>query len=311
MDVIFSILFPVFAIILAGYVAGRASWVDIAHSRILNNFVYYVALPPMFFKYLATVPLGEVFNLPFLVAYGGSLYLTLAISLVGARFLFRLTAPQMAIHGMTALFGNVIYMGIPIFIAAFGPDRILPGLIASLFQVTLLVAPLIAAVDVTLKGVTGLRQLIRDVARVLVTNPLVVSAFAGILFSFAQIDLPVAVIRLSDLLASASAPVALFALGVFLVGKPVNDGVAEISWLVGVKMIVHPLMAYWLAFMVLDMNPFWAWATVILAACPSGTLAFVIAQRYGVYVGRASTAILVSTVLSVFLLSGLLYFAGL
>ena len=45
---------------------------------------------------------------------------------------------------------------------------------------------------------------------------------------------------------------------------------------------------------------------LLLAALPTGALTFVVAQRYGVYVGRTSAAILVSTILSVLTLSVLL-----
>jgi predicted permease len=42
---------------------------------------------------------------------------------------------------------------------------------------------------------------------------------------------------------------------------------------------------------------------VTLAALPTGALVFVLAQQYGIYVQRATAAILVSTVLSVITLS--------
>ena len=45
---------------------------------------------------------------------------------------------------------------------------------------------------------------------------------------------------------------------------------------------------------------------VLLSALPTGALVFVIAQRYGVYEQRSSAIILVSTILSVFTVSGLL-----
>lgn len=47
-----------------------------------------------------------------------------------------------------------------------------------------------------------------------------------------------------------------------------------------------------------------------LAALPTGALGFVLAQQYGIYVQRATAAILVSTVLSVITLSVLFAILG-
>ena len=55
----------------------------------------------------------------------------------------------------------------------------------------------------------------------------------------------------------------------------------------------------------MGLDPLWAASAVILAALPTGSLVFVLATQYGVYVQRATAAILVSTVLSVITLSAL------
>jgi malonate transporter len=54
------------------------------------------------------------------------------------------------------------------------------------------------------------------------------------------------------------------------------------------------------------MEPFWAGSAVLLAALPTGALAFTVAQQYGVYVRRASTATLATTVLSIVTVSAVL-----
>lgn len=72
------------------------------------------------------------------------------------------------------------------------------------------------------------------------------------------------------------------------------------------KLLVHPAATLLLATYVFVMEPFWSRAAVILAALPVSTLVFVVAQQYDVYVQRASTAVIVSTVLSVITVSLLL-----
>ncbi len=52
-----------------------------------------------------------------------------------------------------------------------------------------------------------------------------------------------------------------------------------------------------------DVEPTWASVAVVMAALPAGANCFVIAQRYGIYVARASSGILLSTLASVVTLS--------
>ena len=51
-------------------------------------------------------------------------------------------------------------------------------------------------------------------------------------------------------------------------------------------------------------------AAVIQAALPTGALTFVLAQRYGTYIQRATAVILISTVVSVVTLSALFIYLG-
>ena len=56
-----------------------------------------------------------------------------------------------------------------------------------------------------------------------------------------------------------------------------------------------------------DFDPLWVYTAVLLAALPTATNVFVIAQQYGVWVERASATILLSTMLSVVTVTLLLY----
>jgi predicted permease len=64
-------------------------------------------------------------------------------------------------------------------------------------------------------------------------------------------------------------------------------------------MLVHPLVVWVLATQVFALAPIQVAVATILAALPSGANVFILAQRYGVYVERAATTILVTTALSV------------
>jgi predicted permease len=53
MSAVFNVVLPVFAIMLAGYLAGRFRVLGEPSSEALNRFVYFVALPALFFISMA------------------------------------------------------------------------------------------------------------------------------------------------------------------------------------------------------------------------------------------------------------------
>src|SRR3954471_3888598 len=73
MEAIINVVLPVFAIIASGWLCGRIGLLGDGASQALNGFVYFAALPALFFAAMATVPLKETFNLPFIVDYLGAL----------------------------------------------------------------------------------------------------------------------------------------------------------------------------------------------------------------------------------------------
>ena len=74
------------------------------------------------------------------------------------------------------------------------------------------------------------------------------------------------------------------------------------------KLIVHPLLVYVMVSLAGDFPPVWVYSAVLMAALPSATNVFVLAQQYGVWTEKASASVLVTTLLSVASVSVFLYF---
>ena len=308
MDAIVNVVVPVFGIVLTGYLAGRLDVLGPESAAALNRFVYYFALPPVLFVFTARAPIDKVLNWPFIGAFLLGSALTLAIALIVGRVWFRLTFDQLVIHGLAAVFANTAYMGIPLFLTAFGPDGTLPAIIGTLAATTVLIGGAIAALEATRAAGPSVLRIFSQVSAMLVRNPLLVAPFLGIAFSALSLPVPKPIGNFLDLLAASAGPAALFALGLSLVGRSLRGNVQEVVWLTFLKLIVHPLVTYLMVRYVFTLPPTWARAAVLLAALPPGALVFVVAQQYDVYVQRASAAIIVSTVLSIATIAALLVY---
>ena len=303
MIIIIDTVIPVFAIILAGYCAARWAVLGNASSEALNAFVYAVALPPLMFLSMAKVPLDRILNWPFIIAFSAGMLGVFLLAVIGARLFFPNRMAALTLHGYGTIFGNSGYMGIPLFLAAFGTEGALPAAIVTVLQTAFVTAIAILLVELDMQAEAGPAHALFDAFGGLLRNPLVMAPLAGILCSALELSLPKPIETFAEILGAAAGPCALFALGLFLYGKPLKAGIAEVGWMTALKLIVQPLLTWWIAVPVMHLDPFWARSAVILAALPTGATVFVIAQNYGIFVQRASALILISTVLSVATLS--------
>ncbi len=310
MQAVFDVVLPVFGLILVGYLAGRFRLLGPESSEALNRFVYFFALPALLFVGMARVPVAEVFNLPFLAAFLGGIAIIFAIALVVARFAFPGRGAARTLNGLSAVFANTGYMGIPLFLTAFGPDGTLPAVIATVTLGAIVMGVGVIMIELDLSEGSGLRKALRDVGRGVALNPLLIGPVAGLACSAVGLKLPIPVATFCDLLGAAAGPSALFAIGLFLATRSIKAlmggrRAVEVTWLMALKLIGQPLATWWLAGL-LGLDPFWSDAAVILAALPTGALVFVLASQYGLYVERASAMILASTVVSVITLSAIM-----
>lgn len=310
MQVVFNVALPVFGIMLAGYLAGRIGLLGETASQALNSFVYYFAMPPLLFLSVAQVPLGDIFNWPFLAAYTGGVLGVFVIAIVAGMIFFPGRPAVHAMQGVAATYANTGYMGVPLFIAAFGTDMLLPAFITTIYNGALYVGVMVLLIELDMKAGEKTLRILRDVGIAILRNPLVMAAVVGLVFSGFQIPVPTPILNFSKIIGAAAGPAALFSMGLFLYGKPVKAGLAEVGLITVLKLIAMPLVTWWLAVPVMNLDPFWAASAVIMAGLPTGGLAFVLSLRYGIYTQRMGASILITTVLSVFTVSAILVYFG-
>lgn len=315
MQPVFDVVLPVFAILAAGWAAGRFGPFPPLATGVLNDFVYWIAFPALIFRAMATAPLSATFDLPFLAAYSAGVFGTFALSYLVGLLVFRARPAALALQAMCVIFANTGYMGVPLLPTAFGEAALLPALILTVYNAAFLVALFVVLIELDLRAADPPLQVVAGVVRAVALNPLVLAAVAGVAWSAGGLALPAPVATFCDILGAAAAPAALVAMGLFLVGKPIRAGLAEVGWLVLLKLLVQPALVAWialgpLAHGPLALDPLQARSVILGAALPTGSLVFVMAYRYRLYVERSTSVILISTVLSALTLSALLLLLG-
>ena len=208
---------------------------------------------------------------------------------------------------MVGGYGNVGYMGPPLALLALGEEAAAPAALVFCFDVALVftLAPLMMAIAGAGKESFG-RTLLGIPAKVLF-HPFIVATLLGGAAAFMEFRPPDPVDRLLDGLAAASAPCALFALGVTVASRPLKRIPVELPVLLLIKLVLHPLLALVILSFIGGFDRVWIETAVLMASLPPAATIYLIATQYGTYVLRASTAILVGTAASIFTVTGVLY----
>ncbi len=271
--------------------------------RVLGQFVLRFALPALLFTMLARRSVAEIFDARYLLAYLGGSLIALAAGWFYAR---RSPASYRAFVGMGMAFSNSGYVGVPVLLPWLGPQAAVAIALTMIVE-NLLMLPLV----LTLAERDGARRAsaaaaLRDIATTLVRHPLVIAIVAGIVVAAMSITLPAPLQRAIDLMAQASAGVALFVIGGSLVGLHLAGVKQDLAAVAIGKLVLHPLAVAALAWWLLADNPLLRTAAIALAAMPMLGIYPVLAQKHG-HDAFCAAALLVTTVASFFTLSALLW----
>ena len=293
-------MFPVFALVACGVLAGRFRLINPGSSEALNRFVYAFALPAMLFVAVYRGSLDEILSGYFML---GVILATLGAALAGfslSYFLWGAPAADSVMRGLNASFANTGYLGIPLVSVAYGERAALPAALATV--ATNIVSFAVAIVCLELLANPrggGVGKALAGVAR----SPLIWPIALAILLVALEVKIPLPVERFAGLLAAAAGPCALFAIGLFVSQLSIREGAAA-SWpSVALKLVLHPLLAAAFVYYLLPVDPFWGKVAVVCAALPLGATAFVLAQRYRLLEAETSTGAVISTAASVFTVS--------
>ncbi|WP_326534698.1 AEC family transporter [Pseudorhodoferax sp.] len=308
MSDLLTLTLPLFLLIALGYAAVRGGLFAAGDVRTLGSFVLYVALPALIVRAFSQRPLGDIFDANYVAAVALGGLVVFAIGWLAARAL-ALPREGAALAAMGMVAANTGYIGYPLAALVLGPGAAV-ALALNLLVENLLIIPLALALAESAAS-QGQRwpQVLRGTAQRLLRSPLIIAIAAGTLLSLSGLQLPAAAGKAIDLLATASAPVALFAIGGMLHGSSVRGLAAPLALIVTGKLVLHPL-AVALALQVFPVaDPVLATAAVLLAAVPMIAIYPVLGQRFGQQ-RLTAAALLVSVLVSVLTVNGVLWLLG-
>ncbi|WP_109477168.1 AEC family transporter [Paraburkholderia sp. C35] len=297
-----SLILPIFAIILAGWLAGRFNYLPRSVAGPLMQFAYFVAMPALVFLTVAREPLGALLEWRFIAAFGGGSILCFAVVLLAARLALRASLSKSAMLAAVVSMTNTGFVALPILRALQGQHGVLAAAVATVFVGGIMFPALVVLLEVGQHS--GSRKTRGGaLARQIGTNPVILATILGLLWSVGGLTLPVPVATTLGILGEALTPCALFAIGLDLSIDELRDHLRRYALLAALKLIAMPCVVYGLC-VAAGLDRTLTLAAVICAAVPTAKTAYVLANEYDVEKTTAGATISITTLFSIATLLG-------
>jgi predicted permease len=277
MSQVISIIFPIFAIVLAGFLYARYRGTDMVAANRLNIEIF---TPALIFSILSS----EGFDL---VQYA-DLAIGTAIVVLGTGLvvwpLTRLFNWPLPVFLPPMMFNNSGNMGLPLALFAFGEKALPAAMIMFLVENTLHFS---VGNGIVTKSFSPLK---------LLRMPMLVATFAGIAVSMTQFPIWAPLAKSIDLLGEICIPLMLFSLGVRMTGVNLKD------WQIGLTgAVLGPAVSVAIAVAILPWLSLSALETaqlIVFAALPPAVLNYLVAERYDIDPPRVAAIVLLGNLAS-------------
>jgi malonate transporter and related proteins len=294
------VIAPVFALILSGFLVGRLGLLGPEAASELNKFVIFLALPALLFQVMAETDWKASWQSGFVIAFIVGMFVIFALVLI-ARVISGQSLTDASIEALNAGYANTGYVGFPICEAVFGRGSFSLVTIAAVLTVSALFGAAIVGIEIGRQTEPRAHRIALKVAGSLSKNPLIVAPLLGGLWAATQVPLPGIATTYLHLLGSSASPCALVSLGLFIShtrGRP-STALRLVSLLSALKLLGQPAVTALIAGPVLHLSRQTASIAVLLAALPTGTGPFMLAEYYRREALITSETILWTTVLSI------------
>jgi malonate transporter and related proteins len=308
MKEVLATVMPLFGLIALGFAAAKFKMFPAEGASGLSRFAFDFAIPALLFRNLVHVDQPQASPVVLWVTYYGALAVNWVLASVVATQLPGFGPRSAAVASMTSCFSNLVFLGLPLSVSAFGSEAALPAaLIVSVNTPLLWFCAMLQMEWGNRDSAAPSSRLMHDLLRSLLKNPIILALLVGAGWRTSGLGLPAIPDLFLKLLGDCAVPVALFALGLSISAYRLGEGWQAAAVLVGLKLLLFPAFVYLIGSAMPGMPAAWLRVAVLMAACPAGVNAFLLAMRYERAVATVAAAIAIGTAASAFTLTVLLY----
>ncbi|MEI6276057.1 MAG: AEC family transporter [Prolixibacteraceae bacterium] len=296
--VAFKTILPLFLIILAGVVLFKLKTATMEWADVLNKYALKIGFPALIFS--ALVKMEFSFTEHATLIYANSIYLILCMLLafpVGAFFKTSTKTRQSLI--LLLAFGNITYLGIPVIVSTLGDIATGPAVLIAAMNLFWMFSLSLILIEVAGDGKFEFKTILTK----LVTNPLLIAVFLGLIGSALKIPTQNSFMKSLDLIAQSVTALVLLSLGIFMGSQKLGhlkEWVPVFGLSLAILVVLPAIFFFFLRFTRMDSVSFRC--SVFDAAMPSGLTAYALSHQYGLNTKLAGRLVVISTFLSLLIL---------
>ncbi|MEM9421272.1 MAG: AEC family transporter [Pseudomonadota bacterium] len=303
MDVLETVLLPLFGAIGVGVLAGRLKLFTEDEVRVFSRFVFQLAMPIGVFAFMHTATPPGLAYAGLVMGYLAGLIAVVTLGLVFTRRVGGLTMNEAGAAVFAVACGNAVFFGLPIALAI--PGWATPFLVLMVFEGSFAYAIGHALItwptNEREEGAPGVQawQSLRQACVRSLTNPIVLAVLLGMVVSSLGIRLPDGVGDAVGFFGQTASPMGLFVLGIYLTQLRSDDAVAHwkmLSLLVPLKLLVFPLVTGLMTYG-LTQDSQLALVGAFITSMPPAVSAMVMASTYRQWEAGTAALVGVGTIL--------------
>lgn len=309
MTEIVLLILPIFLLIGLGFIALRTGMMTGAQNAGLAAFVLNFALPAVIILGFSRPEMIAEFNPGYVFAYGGGSLVAFLGTFAILKVALRRSLARAAIGAMGGSASNSGFIGYPVTALVIGPTAMIALPFTMLVENLLIIPLALALAEFGTSKETSLARVLRQTVVRLSRMPILIAVVVGSALALSGVSLPGPALSTLELLAAASAPCALIAVGGIIAELKRGDVSGDVLWVAAGKLVLHPVAVT--AFMVATPGiPSELMAAGILFSCVSMiTIYPLLAGRFGegkmgaaalvvaTVVGLATLAVVISLLL--------------
>jgi predicted permease len=290
-DIILRTIVPVLLLIGTGLLSRKLKILRPGDERILSAYVYYFALPALFFINMTETDFNEE-TLRFMTA--GIIPILVALLIyISLYLILRFSKKILYLLILSTIFGSLAFFGIPFITFAFPRTGEHAATLAAASISIVSVTASITTLELYRLQQPEILKGLKLVAKRLSKNPLILSILFGILLSLTEIEIPSPISQPLHMLGGTTSTVAIFMLGVFLYGRRYTNLLRafELSLL---RMVFLPVVALLTTtfFRIPDLERS---TLVLLHSMPVAISMIILSERYDFYKETIASLILISS----------------
>ena len=297
-DLIFSFnaVIPIFLVMLLGIAVKRLNIIDVTATKQMNSLLFKIVLPIMLLNTVHGSDYSQMLDHRFTV------FLTLSILVffficwaVAVKLIDDDKKRGAFIQG--SFRGNYVILGVALSteVLGFTPPLAVTGIV--------IVVPLFNILSVTILTIYGEKKtesenVVKTIIKGIVTNPLIITIFAGITLTLLNIEFPSLLSAPINMVSSLATPFALLIIGASLDFSKIKERLKYTLVASALKLIIMPAifipLVIWIGISVEGIV-----VLLVLYAAPTAIVSYVMASHMGTDEHLASSIVVFTSLLSI------------